>query len=101
MKVRYTPAALADIDKIYRNIAIHNPLAAQRVEDKLRETAEGFEHFPGIGAPTDIAQVRRFPVARFPYTIFYRVNPTDDAVEILRVIHSARVTAPEQLLDDD
>lgn len=54
-------------------------------------TAEGLGRFPGVGAPTDTENVRRLPVVRYPYTIFYRVNASGDAVEVLRVVHAARV----------
>ena len=91
MRVRFTPSAQSDIDGIFQAIAEHDPSAAQRVENGLRWTAEGLARFPAIGAPTDIEHVRRLPVVRYPYTIFYRVNAAEAAVEILRIVHGARV----------
>jgi toxin ParE1/3/4 len=97
MKVRYTPTARADIDDIYRVIAPHNTTAAQQVEDKIRETAEKLLHFPGVGVLTDVEDVRRLPLVRYPYTIFYRIAVAADAIEILRVVHAATIKELGQL----
>ena len=35
--------------------------------------------------------VRRLPIKRYPFTIFYRIILDDDRIDILRVIHSAAV----------
>lgn len=91
MRVRYTPRAQRDVAGIYNDIADKNPRAAQRVENKIRTTVAGLATHPGIGRITDLEDVRRLPLVRYPYTIFYRLVWVDDAVEILRVSHSARV----------
>ena len=36
-------------------------------------------------------KVRRLPLLRYPYTIFYRVDPDRNIVEIARVVHGARI----------
>ena len=97
MKVRYTPAARADIDGIYRAIAPHNTTAAQQVEDKIRATAENLAGFPGVGVLTDVEDVRRLPLVRYPYTLFYRIAAADGAVDILRVVHAATIKDLGQL----
>jgi toxin ParE1/3/4 len=100
LKVRFAPAARSDIEGIFRAIAQHDPFAAQRVEDTLRWTAEGLGRFPGLGVPTDIENVRRLPVVRYPYTIFYRVNASGGTVEVLRIVHAARVGDRGRLPND-
>lgn len=97
MKVRYTPAALTDIDGIYRAIAPHNATAAHQVEDRIRTTAENLAGFPGVGVLTDVEDVRRLPLVRYPYTLFYRIAAADNAIEILRVVHAASVKDLGQL----
>jgi plasmid stabilization system protein ParE len=91
MKVVYSERARQDIADIYDSIAPHNPDAAQRVEDKIRTTCEGLADFPYASAATDEPNVRRVPLVRFPYTVFYRVDDARGIVEIARVIHDARV----------
>jgi len=91
MKVVYAERAKRDIGDIYDTIAPHNPTAAQRVEDMIRTACEGLADFPYAPPATDEPNVRRIPLVRYPYTIFYRVDPIRNLVEIARVVHSARV----------
>lgn len=41
--------------------------------------------------------MRRAPLVRYPYTIFFRVNETQQTVEIARVVHSRRLSDPSRL----
>ena len=91
MKLRYTPQSQRDIAEIYEYIAEKNPTAAQRVEDHVHACLEVLEDWPGIGPVTDLEDVRRLPIVRYPYTIFYCVHEAADEVHVLRVIHGARV----------
>ena len=91
MKVVYAERARRDIADIYDSIARHNPAAAQRVENTIRALCQGLADFPYAAAATDEPGVRRIPLVRFPYTIFYRVDSTRRVVEIARVLHGARV----------
>jgi toxin ParE1/3/4 len=91
MNVVFAETARRDIGGIYETIAAHNPAAAQRVEDMIRSTCQGLADFPFAAAATDELNVRRLPLVRYPYTIFYRVDVPRDCVEIIRVIHGARV----------
>lgn len=91
MKVNYAERAKQDIDDIYLSIAKRSPAAAQRVEDRIRDTCEGTADFPFASAATDEPNVRRIPLVRYPYTIFYRVDAVSQVIEIARVLHSSRV----------
>lgn len=97
----FAERAQRDIGDIYDSIAQHNPDAAQRVEDAIRAGCEGLGDFPYASAATDEPNVRRLPLVRFPYTIFYRVDAARALVEIARVIHAARVKDPGKLPEDD
>ena len=100
MKVVYAERARRDIEDIYESIAPHNPTAAQRVEDLIRTTCEGLADFPYAAVATDEPNVRRVPLVRFPYTVFYLVDPVRNVVEIARVVHSARVRDLGKIPDD-
>ena len=91
MKLVYAERARQDIADIYDYIALHNPSAAQRVEDMIRFACEGLAEFPYASVPTDEPSVRRVPLVRVPYTIFCRIDEVRDIVEIARVLHGARV----------
>jgi hypothetical protein len=42
-----------------------------------------------LGIATDIADVRRLPIRRYPFTIFYRVITDEGRIGILRIVHNA------------
>lgn len=100
MKVRFTKRALRDLVQIHDWIALRNPAAARRVEAFVREASRGLSDFPMIGAMTDLAQVRRLPLVRYPYTIYYRINQETASVEILRIVHSAQIRVIGKLPKD-
>lgn len=91
MNLLFAERARADIAGIYDGIAIHNPVAAQRVEDTIRLACDQIGQYPYASAKTDEPNVRRLPVVHFPYTIYFRIDATAQIVEIARVIHSARI----------
>jgi plasmid stabilization system protein ParE len=75
MKVVYGEQARTDISLIYDYMAEHNPAAAQRMEDAIRAACDGLEDFPYSASATDEPNVRRLPLVRYLYTIFYRAHP--------------------------
>lgn len=100
MNLVYAPRARQDIADIYDSIAMRNPAAAQRVEDLIRANCEALVHFPYAASATNLANHFRRPLVRFPYTIFYSVDAAHDRIEVLRVIHSARVKDLRQTPED-
>jgi len=64
---------------------------AQRVEDAIQINCNRLADFPYAAAATDMPNVFRLPLVRYPYTIFYRVDVARDVVEIARVVHAARI----------
>jgi len=80
MNVRISKLALAELDAILSGIRIENPLAAERLEGRIRRVFERIALFPK-SAP-EVALVR------YPYVIHYGI--VDGEVIILRIIHGAR-----------
>lgn len=101
MRVVFAERARRDIGDIYDSIVVHNPAAAQRVEDAIRFECERLGEFPYTSIATDEANVRRLPLARYPYTIFCRVDEVRGVVEIARVIHGARVQDLNRIPGED
>jgi toxin ParE1/3/4 len=91
MKVRFTPQAREDIGTVYSTIARSNPNAAQCVENLIRSKIDRIALFPQTGSRTRVANVRRLPLVKWPYTIFYRIVTAEDAIDVLRVVHGAKV----------
>lgn len=48
-------------------------------------------HLPYAAMKIADRDIWRLPLVRYPYTIFYRIVADQDEVQILRVVHSARV----------
>lgn len=92
MKVVYTPRAKQDLEEIYENgVASWGSRVAKRVERRIFIQCTSLSRTPEVGVLTDYADVRRLPIVRYPFTIFYRIAREDDRVEILRVVHSRSI----------
>jgi plasmid stabilization system protein ParE len=83
MRLRYTSRANADIAGIHEFIAADNGRAATAVARQIRSTSGLLARYPGLGRETDIPGVRVFPVARYPYVIYYNVRA--DELVVLHV----------------
>jgi len=94
MRVRWSEGALADIDGIFSYIHERNRSAASAVVERIKAVAGLLQDFPEAGHLTDEPGVRMFPTLRYPYLIFYTVNPADAEVVILHVRHGAQERRP-------
>ena len=101
MKVVYAERARRDIGDIYDAISKQSLDAAQRVEDFICAACDGHTDFPYATAATDELNVRRLPLVRYPYTIFYRIRTDVECIEIARVIHGARIKDLGALPEDE
>src|SRR3569833_1601892 len=88
VKLRYARRARTDIDGIHEYIAQHDKRAASRVVRRIRGAVQLLAKYPGLGRATDIVGARVFPIAPYPYLIYYRV--TADTLEIVHVRHGRR-----------
>ena len=86
MLVRWTTLASDDLSRITRRIRQDNPTAARKVAKTLYDSGMSLETMPNRGRSGRIPSTREFVVA--PFIIVYRVEA--DAVEILRIYHSAQ-----------
>lgn len=89
MKLAFSRFALAELDEILAYVAERSPLGASHVEARMRRAFDHIAHYPE--AAEEVAQrpgVRRLPLARYPYVIYYEVGAGE--VTILRILHGAR-----------
>ncbi|KIL39818.1 translation repressor RelE [Gordoniibacillus kamchatkensis] len=92
-KVKYTPAAVDDIDEIFSYISQDNVSAAENLLEKLDSQMASLADFPHIGSVlsdedyTLVQRGYRFIVVH-PYLVFYRVIEND--VIIHRILHGRR-----------
>ena len=72
MRVRYTPEAFSDRERILEYLRERSPTGARNVAASIRETVAQLGEQPHSGYRTDDPDVRVMFVVRYPYKIFYR-----------------------------
>ena len=83
--------ALSDLERIVAYIAPHNPVAAERLGNQLLDAALSLQTFPDRGRL--VPEFRRPELREIifrSYRIIYRVNQSDQSLEIVRFWHGAR-----------
>ena len=96
MRVRFSKRALAQLDHILLDLGDLNPVATQRFEHRIHTIIDRIGRFPlGFQEVAARPGVRRVPLVRYPYLVFYKVF--DDEVVVLRIIHGARKEPWEDL----
>ena len=88
MRVRYTPEAFSDRERILEYLRQRSGSGSRNVAASIREAVAQLGNQPQSGYRTDHPDVRVLFVLRYPYKIFYRVR--DDVVEILHIRHTSR-----------
>ena len=91
MSIQFSPRALADLEGIRAYLVPLNPHGAERVRRAIAEAIDRCERNPKTGTRTDEPGVFRRPLRKYRYTIFYRLLPAADGIEIARIVHGARV----------
>lgn len=92
-KVKYTAAAVDDMDEIFSFISKDNAAAAETLLSKLDHHIAGLAEFPNRGSVlseedyTFIQRGYRFIIVH-PYLVFYRI--TENTVIIHRILHGRR-----------
>lgn len=84
MRLRYTRAALRQIEAVLTYTAEHSPQGALRIRARIMAAAALIEGHPQTGQATDQPGIRRVVLIPFPYVLFYRVIGPDVIVTRLR-----------------
>jgi len=92
-EIKYTPAAVDDMDELFSFISSDNVTAAEAMLEKLDRQISLLGEFPHSGsilAEDDYSIVKRGYRFIFvqPYLVFYRV--VDQTVVIYRILHGRR-----------
>ena len=88
MRIRWTPAAAADLQHIGDYLKDHHPHYRQATMRKLYETIRGLKDAPYRGRPGREAGTREILFPPMPYIAVYRVR--EQSIEILRIWHTAQ-----------
>ena len=83
-RVIFKDTFLADLERIVRSIALHNPSAARQLGDMIIQSGERLCFFPERHPKVrQRPGVRRFIIKKY-FKVFYRVQPESRTVEVLR-----------------
>jgi toxin ParE1/3/4 len=86
-KIRWAPAAAADLESIFDYLCEHHSTLAQPTIQKLHAAALSLKRFPFRGRVGLLGDTRELVLPPLPYIIVYGVEP--EAVSIFRIIHGA------------
>lgn len=88
MRIRWTPAAAADLQRISDYLQDHHPHYRQPTLRKLYTKIRTLKDAPHIGRPGRIEGTRELLFLPMPYVVVYRVQ--NDAIEVWRIWHTSR-----------
>jgi addiction module RelE/StbE family toxin len=88
MRIRWTPAAAADLQHISDYLKARNPHYRQQTIRKLYETIRSQKDAPHRGRPGREEGTREILFPPMPYIAVYRVR--DQSIEVLRIYHTAQ-----------
>ncbi len=88
MRIRWTPAAAADLQNISDYLKEHHPHYRQPTMRKLYDTIRALKQWPGRGRPGHEEGTREILFQPLPYVAVYRV--TEQTIEVVRIYHGAQ-----------
>ena len=91
MRVVFSGRAKLRLRQIRRYIAEDNPVAAERVAIRIRQTIELLADFPRIGRIREEGATRALNVSGLPYRVHYRIDEAAETVQIITIAHTSRM----------
>ncbi|WP_246688145.1 type II toxin-antitoxin system RelE/ParE family toxin [Methylobacterium sp. WL120] len=88
MKLRFTPAALAELDDTLSYVRPRSPHGADRVQARLHATLDLLLLYPESERGTRLPGLRRIAANPYPYVVFYDVSR--DAIVAIAIRDAAR-----------
>jgi toxin ParE1/3/4 len=88
MRIRWTPSAADDLERIYNYLAKHEPQWASSTVIAIRDALRTLKQFPNQGRKGREHGTRELLHSRLPFLIVYRVK--EDAIEVLHIWHTSQ-----------
>jgi toxin ParE1/3/4 len=88
MRIRWTPAAAADLEQIKHYLTEHMPELAESTVLRLYASIRSLKAMPKRGRTGRAIGTRELVLTPLPYIVVYRIK--GDAVEILHLHHGAQ-----------
>jgi toxin ParE1/3/4 len=86
--VRWLRRALENLEEEFAFAARDDPVAAERLVERIASNVARLEKHPALGRPGRLPNTRELIIAGTSYIVPYRVR--GQAIEILRVFHGRR-----------
>jgi plasmid stabilization system protein ParE len=100
-QIEWSRKAIQHLDGIGQYIAVNSEFQAKRVVQKIVDTAERLKKFPEIGAVVpELGDVTLREIFVFKYRVLYRLREKNTLIQIVGVIHGARLLA-DDLIDHE
>ena len=100
MNVVWTPTAIGHLTDIYEHISRDSARYAQRMVDRITARSKQIGRFPESGQiVVEYADPGIREVIEGPYRLIYRTQ--SKSVEVLAVIHGARILPPQPPRESD
>jgi plasmid stabilization system protein ParE len=90
MKLRFTPRATQDLIDIADYIRERNAAASLRVRAAILESLQNLVLFPEVGRRQSVEGVRKLVTRKYPYLVYYTLDPAVEEIVILTIRHPAR-----------
>lgn len=90
-RIVVTRLAKLDLDELIVRIGKDNPKAAVDVASRILGRIDLLREQPEIGRPGRRPGTRELVVDGTRYIVAYRVNPAREQIQILRILHAARL----------
>lgn len=91
MLVRYSPRAVQDIDALLAYIHKRSPQGALKASLAVEHTVSVCAEYPRSGTRTNKPGTYRRPLAKYRFTLFYRIIENEGCIEIIRLVRGGRV----------
>ena len=88
MRIRWTPAAAADLQQINNYLNEHHPNYRHRTMRKIHDVLRSVKQFPNRGRRGREEGTREILFQPMPYIAVYRLR--EQSVEVLRIWHTAQ-----------
>jgi toxin ParE1/3/4 len=90
MKLRFTLRATQDLIDIANYIRERNPAGSLRVRAAILESLQNLVLFPEAGRRQAVEGARKFVTRKYPYLVYYTLDPAAEEIVILTIRHPAR-----------
>ena len=88
MRIRWTPAAAADLQRVNDYLKDHHPHYRQPTLRKVYAAIQSLKEWPHRGRVGREEGTRELSFSPLPYIAVYRVK--DRSIEVLRIYHAAQ-----------